>query len=66
MPGGTGCCAEEAAADLLEEHTVLEDAALVETILLEKLGAAGGAVRHGWDEAGGAATAAGRARSCVR
>jgi len=28
------------AADLLEEHSVLEDAALVETILLEKLGAA--------------------------
>lgn len=27
-------------ADLLEEHSVLEDAALVETILLEKLGAA--------------------------
>jgi ParB family chromosome partitioning protein len=27
------------AADLLEEHSVLEDAALVETILLEKLGA---------------------------
>ncbi len=28
------------AADLLEEHSVLEDAALVETILLEKLGVA--------------------------
>ena len=28
------------AADLLEEHSVLEDATLVETILLEKLGAA--------------------------
>ena len=28
------------AADLLEEHSVLEDASLVETILLEKLGAA--------------------------
>ncbi|MBM1222694.1 ParB N-terminal domain-containing protein [Ponticoccus sp. SC2-23] len=28
------------AADLLEEHSVLEDAVLVETILLEKLGAA--------------------------
>ena len=28
------------AADLLEEHSVLENAALVETILLEKLGAA--------------------------
>ena len=28
------------AADLLKEHSVLEDAALVETILLEKLGAA--------------------------
>ncbi|MBM1430622.1 ParB/RepB/Spo0J family partition protein, partial [Sulfitobacter mediterraneus] len=28
------------AADLLDEHSVLEDAALVETILLEKLGAA--------------------------
>ena len=28
------------AADLLEEHSLLEDAALVETILLEKLGAA--------------------------